>query len=355
MYMGDVFKMIKWAEAFLLSHGYTLTASPETIQKTPYSSVVRFLTSSGDIYLKQTPPTLFLEGAIMKVLHDQFHANVPAVIQQNKALNCFLMKDYGSSLREYLKNDFQPDLLCQGIKKYTTIQRAVENDIDAFFVLGVPDWRLEKLPAFYMELIDEEDEENLLKQDGITTNELKILHELYPVLLSMCKLLSNYKLRETLDHCDFHDNNMLIEKNTKALTIIDWGEVVIAHPLFPLISFISTAGSRYKLQETNLIFIRLEDACFENWLGNISKHDLREAMCLAKKIWPIYSALGYYRLMISANMNTDAAELKSYFNTGRNAGRLAQYFKEFIKVSVGLAPEDTSRVNLADSGRPIHG
>jgi hypothetical protein len=54
-------------------------------------------------------------------------------------------------------------------------------------------------------------------------------------------------------------------------------------------------------------------------------------------------------------MNTDAAELKSYFNTGRNAGRLAQYFKEFIKVSRGLAPEDTSRVNLADSGRPIHG
>jgi hypothetical protein len=47
--------------------------------------------------------------------------------------------------------------------------------------------------------------------------------------------------------------------------------------------------------------------------------------------------------------------LKSYFNTGRNSGRLAQYFKEFIKISVGLAAKDTSRVNLADSGRPIHG
>lgn len=355
MYMGDVFKMIKWAEAFLLSHGYTLAAPPETIQKTPYSSVVRFLTTSGAIYLKQTPSTLFLEAAIMKILHNQFHANVPAVIQQNKALNCFLMKDYGSSLREHLKNDFQPDLLCQGIKKYTNIQHAVENDSDAFFTLGVPDWRLKKLPEFYMELIDEEGEENLLKQDGITADELKILHELYPVLLSMCKFLSNYKLAETLDHCDFHDNNMLIEKNSKTLTIIDWGEVVVAHPLFPLISFVSTAASRYKLQETDPIFITLEDACFENWLSDISKHDLREAMCLAKKIWPIYSALGYYRLIISSSLNTDAVELKSYFNTGRNTGRFAQYFKEFIKVSVGLAPKDTSRVNLADSGRPIHG
>ncbi|HXH54383.1 MAG TPA: phosphotransferase [Gammaproteobacteria bacterium] len=347
--------MIKWAEAFLLSHGYTLVALPETIQKTPYSSVVRFLTSSGAIYLKQTPPTLFLEAETMEILCNQFHANVPTVIQQNKALNCFLMKDYGGSLREHLKNDFQPDLLCQGIKKYTHIQRAVENDMDAFFALGVPDWRLGKLPEFYMKLIGEEREENLLRQDGITTNELKILHEFYPIFLSMCELLASYKIPETLDHCDFHDNNILIEKNTKVLTIIDWGETVIAHPFFPLISFISTAAYRYKLQETDPLFITLEDACFESWLGNISKHALREAMCLAKKIWPIYSALGYYRLMISSNMNTDAAELKSYFNAGRNTGRLAQYFKEFIKVSVGLDPEDTSRVNLSDSGRPIHG
>jgi hypothetical protein len=269
--------------------------------------------------------------------------------------NCFLMKDYGNPLRESLKKNFQPTLLCEGIKKYTDIQRAVENDTGTFFELGVPDWRLEKLPNLYKELIGEDNEKNLLKQDGITAVELKILHELYPVFVAMCKLLSRYKIPETLDHCDFHDNNMLVEDNTKVLTIIDWGESVISHPFFPLISFISTAASRYKIQETDALFIKLKEVCFKNWLSDLAENKLLEAMRLAKKLWPIYSAWGYYRLIISSNMNTDASELKSYFNTGRNTGRLARYFKEFIKVSEGLLPEDLSRVNLADPGRPIHG
>src|SRR6185437_4336289 len=90
--MESIASIIKWAEDCLLSNGYTINNPPESIQKTPYSSVVRFLTSGGYIYLKQTPPTLFLEPVIMQILHDQFHADVPAVIAINKELHCFLMK-----------------------------------------------------------------------------------------------------------------------------------------------------------------------------------------------------------------------------------------------------------------------
>lgn len=347
--------IITWAEKFFLSNGYAIEKLPEIIQKTPYSSVVRFLTSAGTVYLKQTPPMLFLESETMKILHDHFHAHVPVVIAENKDLNCFLMKDFGSSLRESLKKNFQADLLCQGLEKYTHIQHTVENHVDAFFEIGVPDWRLEKLPELYMTLINGEREKKLLTQDGITGVELKILYELYPVFLSMCKLLANYKIRETLAHCDFHDNNILINEHTKALTIIDWGETAITHPFFPLISFISTAASRYNLQEKTLVFIKLQEACLKNWLNILPENELLKAMRLAKKLWSIYSALGYYRLINSSNLNTDATELKSYFNTGRNIGRLARYFKEFIKVSEGLLPEDIARVNLADPGRSIQG
>ena len=54
-----------------------------------------------------------------------------------------------------------------------------------------------------------------------------------------------------------------------------------------------------------------------------------------------------------SNLNSEAIELKSHFNTGRNKGRLAKYFKEFIKTSVDLAAGDTSRINLSDPARLI--
>jgi hypothetical protein len=342
--------IIQWAEKCLLEKGYLINDSPEEIQKTPYSRVIRFSTSGGYFYLKKTPQELFLEPAIMQILSEKFQANVPIIIALNKELNCFLMKDVGNPLRNYLKIHFKPELLYRGVEDFTHIQRATQNHINIFLELGMPDWRLEKLPFLYLQLIDQKD---LLIQDGMTINELEFLTELIPIVSEMCELLSRDKIPETLAHCDFHDNNILIEKDSKKITIIDWGETVITHPFFPLISFISTSANRYHLKETDPIFMTFLDSFFKNWLKFHTKQHLLESMRLAKKLWPIYSALGYYRLMSSSNINADSEKLNAYFNTGRNAGRLAKYFKEFIKISAGLASNDTCRVNLADSARSI--
>jgi hypothetical protein len=74
----------------------------------------------------------------------QFNASVPVVIAINDDLHCFLMKDAGLSLRQYLKSEFYPDLLCQSIKAFTAFQRSTENNIEPFLALEVPDWRLNK-------------------------------------------------------------------------------------------------------------------------------------------------------------------------------------------------------------------
>src|SRR3990167_3526417 len=145
--------MIDWALEMLLSRGYNIkNHEPECVQKTPWSFVVRFLTSDGYVYLKKTPVELTLEPSITKILHDQFYASVPVIITENKTLHCFLMKDAGNSLRDYLKCNFQTALLFQAIKKYTKIQCAVKDNVKLFIDLGVPDWRLKKLPDLYMKL-----------------------------------------------------------------------------------------------------------------------------------------------------------------------------------------------------------
>ena len=50
-------------------------------------------------------------------------------------------------------------------------------------------------------------------------------------------------------------------------------------------------------------------------------------MSIAKKLWPIYSAFGYYRLMMSSNIE----EFKAYY-AGR-PNRLAGYLRDFVKIA----------------------
>ena len=160
--------ILRWATDCLTSKGYALQQPPEIVLETPWSTVVRFSTSKGYVYLKQTPPAISLEPKIIQLLRNQFHASVPFVIARNDDLHGFLMEDAGQTLRAYLKTDFQPDLLLQAIDQHTMIQRSAENHAESFLALGVPDWRLEKLPKLYAQLIHQT---AFLKTEGLTDKE----------------------------------------------------------------------------------------------------------------------------------------------------------------------------------------
>ncbi len=312
---------IKWATDCLISKEYSLQHSPEIIIKSPWSSVLRFLTSKEDVYLKITPPSLFLEPKIMQLLADQLHANVPTVIASNNALYCFLMKDAGQTLRKYLKTEFQPDLLYRAIKEFTTIQRSTENHIESFLALGVPDWRLDKLPKLYDQLIHQTE---FLKSEGMTDEELQILHDLSFKISEQCIAVSQYSIPETLVQPDFNTNNILLDLSSKKMTLIDLGEIAITHPFFSLYNFLLQATLHHGIKEQDHIYCQLQNACCENWLGLATKNQLVNAFILVKKLWPIYSALAYYRLMISV----DQQALKSYYANQPN--QLAKHLREYI-------------------------
>ncbi len=339
--------LIQWGKDSLKKKGYVLIGEEEIIQKTPYSCVVRFLTSKGNIYLKKTPPSLFIEVEVIKFLKNNIDAMVPSILEVNKEFCSFLMFDAGIPLQDYLKESFQPNLLKSAIRQYTEIQYAVSSKTELFLKFGVPDWRLKNLPSLYQNLINKKD---TLQKDGLTEFEFNSLKILMPTVTILCNMLSLYNIPETLNHCDFHDNNILINTKNNKLTLIDLGEVVITHPFFSLLSFISKAAFRYSLDDDHPIFIELLDTCLEKWQPHGNKNDLKIAMLIAKKLWPIYSALGYFRLIASSGMGMDEASLLSYFGTGRKVGRLAKYFKDFIKANLDIDANELSQVQLSYPG-----
>lgn len=315
-------KIIQWACQFLSTHGYTLKSHlPDDVQNTPWSYVARFATSDGYIYLKHTPKLLALETKIIKVLHDKFHASVPNIIADNAELNCFLMNDAGRPLREILKKNFDTELLCEAINQFTALQISVADHASNFIDIGVPDWRLEKLPDLYAQLLTEKD---LLIEDGLSENEIRQLEMLIPTVTSLCTDLSQFSIKQTIVQPDFNDNNTLIDESSHKITFIDLGEIVISHPFFSLLNCLQQIKKHHALTEDDDAYLRISNACISNYSAFDSHKNVSDALTLARPLWFVYSALAGQRLINACGKS----KIMAYQH-----GKLIASLKEFLKMN----------------------
>lgn len=319
--------VINWGSDILTSQGCILQQAPVIILETPWSSVIRFSTSKGDFYLKQTPADPFFssEPKIIQLLSEKFHASVPVVIAVNENRNCFLMKDAGVPLREKLKCEFKPELLCDAIKQYASILRSTENDIESFLKLGVPDWRLNKLPSLYDEFLRQT---AFLKNEGLTEQQLSSLHDLSPRFAAQCELLNSYEIPETLGYHDFHDKNILIDPKSKKLTFVDWSETAIIHPFFSIYNCLEQSITHHGVKENDETFLMLQDAFLQSWEDLAEKNQLLEIYRLAKQVRPIYCLLVTYRFL--KGLDRDAYKL--YYPNRRS--QIAQCLQNWIFMDI---------------------
>lgn len=288
---------IQWANRLLTSLGYTLkTDLPEKVQHTHWSYVVRFKTSEGYVYLKQTPPAIVLEAKISQVLHEQFDASTSRVIASNTELNCFLMKDAGHSLRVILKKKFDKELVCRAINQFTSLQLAVTERVNVLLNIGVPDWRLENFPDLYREVISDK---KLLMDDGLSEIEVDEVGALVPKISTLCEKLSSYSIKQTIVQPDCNDNNMLIDDTSKTITIIDLGELVISHPFFSLLNFLHIIKKNHALKEEDKAYVEIKSAGLKPYMMFESEENISDAFSIAHKLWFIYGILAHYWLMLA--------------------------------------------------------
>jgi hypothetical protein len=320
-------EIIQWGYKFLSSHGHTLKSKlPENVKDTPWSYVVRFATSDGYIYLKHTPNLLALEVNIIQILHDQFHVSVAEVIAHNPELNCFLMKDAGRPLREILKQQFDVKLFCKAINQFTSMQLAVADHVNIFLDIGVPDWRLDRLPDLYMQLLSQKE---ILIADGLSEKEISELEKLLPKVVNLCQKLSEYAIKPSIVQPDFNDNNTLIADISRDITIIDLGEIAISHPFFSLINCLQQAKKHHALTDEDDTYLQLMDACLKNYMIFESKKHLLEAFATARILFYIYGALCNYRLMIACNKARFTSSFQSH-------GKPSIPLKEFMSACVAI-------------------
>jgi len=316
MAKAQLTEALDWAMATLQQ----TTMNTEIVVQTPWSTVVRINTVSDLFYLKITPKLISLEAEIIKLLQEKCHAPLPTVIAHNAELHCFLMKDAGVALRSILKKKFDTVLLCKAIDQFTSLQIQTVGHVDSFINIGVPDWRLNKLPILYCQAISQKD---LLVAEGLSALELTQLEKLTSTINDLCQTLSGYAIQETIVQPDFNDNNTLIADKSQAITIIDLGEISISHPFFSLLNCLYQVRKHYGLTESDRDYVKIKHACLKNYMQQESEKNLLDALDIAHVLWLVYWLLAYNRLMQACGRE----QLIAFQH-----GKLSEILKELITV-----------------------
>ncbi|KTD03701.1 Phosphotransferase enzyme family protein [Legionella geestiana] len=285
---------LQWALDYLKkNHGGNMP-DHYTVVETAWSTVWQITSPQGTFYLKQTPPQLYTEARTIAWLRNEGHTSIPVLVSDNESLYSFLTRACGDvPLRDYFHGKVDADLLAHGVMQYTNIQRRLEHSIFEMQTLNLPDWRLYQIPRLYQELIARED---LLLKDGLSRKEITQLHRASDTCRALCAALSRYHIPETLNHCDFHENNMVIERKTGRISLIDWGEAVISHPFFSLSGCLWNLTYFYKIQPGDDIYASLQRRFILPWQDLHSEEVLLHALTLSNKLLGVFAALGYQHM-----------------------------------------------------------
>lgn len=307
---------LQWALETLNSQEIITMPVPQVIRSMPWSEVIRIPTSHGNIILKFSIPAFSNEASLLQFFESKGVAGVPKVIASNPELSCFLMKDLGVPLRTYIKDNFVVEPIEKAVALYTDIQKKSLNLVDSLLELGVKDCRPRHLSRLFVELLEDEP---LLLDDGLTSLEIEKLAKLAPTIDGLCDELESFNIPPSIEHGDFHDNNILI--NDGQLTIIDWGDASISHPFFSCVSFLDSLKRNHALDQKRPEYALIKDAYLEAWKDYASPPNITRAFNLATVLRNIPFALNF-KHVLKCKGTENHPELRGYV-----ANALRQTFK----------------------------
>lgn len=216
---------------------------------------------------------------------------MPVIIATSDEHRAFLMSDAGHALRSLLLSGRGRALLPQVLVAYARLQQETPRHIEPLLAAGVTDLRPVQLQAAYARLLRRR---SFLSRCGLTAAEWQALDRMQGVLVKLESQLQNFGLPSTLEHSDFHDNNILVDG--KRVVINDWAESAITHPFFSLSGFCYSLTKAHPWLAKSHHCTALRHAYFAAWGDYGSLSDLEEAYVLTERLVHVRAALAYYHL-----------------------------------------------------------
>ena len=293
-----------WIQSQLTRLNMTLSGEIEEPHARPWSTVWRVPTTNGDLYFKATPSVLVYEPALTQTIGRQHPDQIPAVLAADWGQGWMLLPDGGQRLREILRSEGSSQRWETILPQYAALQITHINQLDPLLALGMPDRRLDKLPALLENLLADTGMLYIDEPDGITTAEYETLQGFLPRFSELCAELASYGIPHTINHGDLHDGNIFVKDGRYDASfgryiIFDWGDCSAAHPFFSLRTTFASLENSLNLAEDDPIFEHLAHIYLQSWTDYAPMDNLLAAFGLARRLWALSSMLVWYRIVSS--------------------------------------------------------
>jgi hypothetical protein len=217
------------------------------------------------------------EPRLTAQLFTRYPDRVVEVLAHDEERAWLLLADAGTSLRAFGN---PPASWLVALPLYAELQRGEIAHADEHLAHGVPDLRIETLPARYDEL---------LRRDlPLEPEEIGRLRAFAPTFAELSEELAARDVPATIQHDDLHMAN--VYTLDEQVRILDWGDSSISHPFMSLVVTFRFLEEVTELPPGDPWFGRLRDAYLEPWgLGH------EDAFALAMRVGAFAHAIAWLR------------------------------------------------------------
>jgi hypothetical protein len=279
---------IVWIEKSLARQGIKITGE---IEETPWSTVLRVPTNSGDVYFKAVGPAFAFEPSVTEALYRWRSDCVTPVYAVDAEHGWMLTADGRRTLRMAFNDGLDMEAWHEVLAHYAGLQIDLAGHVAELLAMGVRDRRLARLPDLYRDLVEDVDWLLIEQPDGLTARQHQRLVAAMPEVADMCGRLSAFNIPESLHHNDLHDANIFY--NSGNFCFFDWGDSSIAHPFFSLRTVFVSMEYTFGLEEDSSIFDDYARSYLRPWAQFETEENLWEAYGLARRLWSLSSAVKY--------------------------------------------------------------
>ena len=239
----------------------------ELAHERPWATVLRVPVDGGVVWFKECGIVQAFEPWLSAQLYERWPDRVAEVIAHDEERSWLLMADAGTPLGVFGN---PPEAWLEVLPPYSELQRGEAAHMHEHLAHGVPDLRVETLPACYEEFLRRDD----LPLDGDETVRLRGFAGRFSEL---CGELAAHGVPETVQHDDLHMANVYVQD--ERLRVLDWGDSSISHPFMSLYETFRFLEGDHDLRPGDPWFARLRDAYLEPWGAG-----LEEVFALALRV-----------------------------------------------------------------------
>jgi hypothetical protein len=303
---------VEQARAWVAGHlpdGGHLTGEWEQPHARPWSSAIRFETSSGRMWFKVNGPGTAHEAMVSRVLADVVPELVPELLAVDAAQGWSLLRDAGPTVRSV----WPPEQLWERwqtlVQRYAEAQRVLAHHERAVLGAGVPDLRPEALPAQLVALT-EHLAARPVDQGGLAPEQARSLESLAPEYAAWCEELAAAGIASTVNHDDLHTSNICVPdgRDVAHARVIDWGDTVWSHPFGVLLATMNSIAFHAGAEITDPRVLRVRDAYLEVYADHGSPVDRERWVRLARRTGCVGKAMSYVRAFEGEPESAEAAE-----------------------------------------------